>query len=228
MIVRHPLQADGGADLLPFLIYMLIFLIWIVSRTVAFITKGKRPGKSPTEQAEPKPQPVLDESLREFLEKVTGTSPAPPKPPQLPPQETMTPARRLRDVLRPTTPEVQPSPTRQRYAPPARREIIPARRPPETAPETKAVEELPSVEEMAVTEPEPRIRLVLGSVSALAGLDAMRMSMPSLQLPRISPTDTVYNQVDLRQPQAARRAMIERIVLGPPRCMSPDPEEIHF
>lgn len=71
-------------------------------------------------------------------------------------------------------------------------------------------------------------RAVLGSMSALAGLDAMRMPLPSLRLPH-QPARRLErkNRVSIKGANNLRRALIERIILGPPPSINPAPLEIH-
>jgi len=104
---------------------------------------------------------------------------------------------------------------------------MPTRPRPEPAPEPAPTEE-PSILDQDIEIPRSiHIGTVPGSLSGLAGLQAMRIPMPSLHLPRISDSGTARHHVDLSNVDDARRALIERIVLGPPRCMKPDPDEFH-
>jgi hypothetical protein len=71
-------------------------------------------------------------------------------------------------------------------------------------------------------------RPILGSMSALAGLDAMRMPLPSMRLPHQPSREVEHrNLTELKGTSNIRRALIHRIVLGPPPSINPTPLELH-
>lgn len=226
MDLTHSLQADGGADFLPFLIYLIIFLVWIVSRTLQVLTKGKRPepeGESPEESG-----PEMDDSLREFLETVTGRRTAPPAvpqrhrpPPPTPEEEPPPRPRPQRPAPGPQPPRAQPKTPR----PPRPARKAPAAKPPPTVPSSATTR---AIEETEIgTEEEPATSHRLGTFTSLAGFDALRIPMFSMRLPAMETARPPQNRVRINDPNAARRALIERVVLGPPRALNPHTDDLH-
>ena len=205
---------DGG-DLAPILIYLVIFVIWAVGKALTAIKKNQT--SAPGEQAS---RPTrggkrLDPSLKEFLETLTGqtieTEPAPaPAPPVRPVAQ---PPRRPPPVMSHPQP-IQPVPEPVFDIAAQAEDIYRTREAPANVIETTEIGEHDHFQEQT-----------LGSLSALAGMTALQMPMRSLHLPIQRENCDHRNPVHIRGPRSARRAMIERIILGPPRSLSTDPED---
>jgi hypothetical protein len=182
-------------DILPGLIWMVILIVWFVGKIFNAAAAGRRKPPPPRDEAEAEPtQAPAAEELREFLETLTGRTRAPPRP--------SAPAA----VPRKPPPLAQPRPAAREepnvFSPYA------LRPPPEMA---SAVDGLPPPPQGSV-----RPTQVPGTESLLVGLTNLRL--PGAALPRAHQWTTVQRHVsaDIQGRASLRRAMVQRLVLGPP------------
>ena len=242
--------AQQSPDFGPLIIYLIIGAIWVVGR-IATARRSRRGGSYEEEQPIDDDQPIegdgIDPALREFVEAVTGkkvlTKDRRP-PPRAMPQATPPVPRSAHPILRaPPVPRETPvglaAPVR-RAAPLRQATPIPRDRKATPGPDAPDPLEIGATDPYAVSEKaaqaiygteigdaddDDQPQVVLGSMSALAGMEALRMPLPSFRLPSMRQPNTLQHPVDLSSRHDVRRAMMERIVLGPPRGLAADPEE---
>lgn len=249
-------HAAGDFGFLVYIVIMLVWAIG--KATSAGKKGGKKPPGTPANKGAPPPRPrkpTLDPTLEDFLETLTGQKverqvepepldeetvlPLPPRPPRpgrgprTRPQ-SQPPRPRLRDLL------PQPSPPPTPAPPPPRAEPPPAQAPAAGL----AAEELKDAPEFSYAIPEARgnviesseigdaddhrFRPALGSMTALAGLDALRIPMSSHRLPHQPMRRTIgHTPVHIKGPANLRRALVDRILLGPPPSIDTRPLDIH-
>lgn len=197
----------------------------------------------------------IDPALRDFVEAVTGKkvlteerpppraapatpplprpvarpAPAPPLPLEIPPRPAA-PAQQATSLRRPAPARrAEPAPRKRRapvtpmsdMAEPAASDVIGHHDP--YAVSEKSAQAIYGTEIGDPDDDQPLV--VIGSLSALAGMEALRVAMPSFRLPTIREPDALRHPVNLGTREDIRRAMMERIVLGPPRGIAIDPEE---
>lgn len=223
------------ADLGPFVIYILIALLWIVGKVMT----GKKARQRQSEEPEVQPSPdeafdenvdrdVLDPALRDFVEAMTGkkvsrSAPAPP-PPQAPVLEA------------PFPPPVAPPLPIPRTVPREQNKPQETARISKGAPEGNTSEEDAffyreedgqAIYQSEIGDPsEAYSKVTLGSLSALSGMEAMRIPMPSHHLPRMPSIKQHTNFVALRKRKNLKKALVHRLVLGPPRFAGYHPDEV--
>lgn len=241
LAMPHPVLADispGGA------IYTLILIAWVISR-LAGLRKQRR-GAPREDAGEELPRPPasaprpVDAELRELFETITGQKLEPVRPPPPPgpvtSEATTTPARThvpppLPPPVRPAPaprPQRRPQPALARQAPPA---PTPARRPPPPpAPRVEPRDESSdSAEQAEAFIAAGRGTSVAVAAPALtfghhsAGGHALTIKLPSVRIGLGNATSgqSAHMLAALRTPQGLRTAMVQRVVLGPPRALDP-------
>lgn len=218
----------------PILFYLAIVVVWTVLKKVSDLARRRSqgddaPGATPAPpRTERRRETRIDPALQEFLESLTGQKieiepPAPraaPLPLPAPSRETTPkPPPRIHPAYQ-TRPKPRPAP------PPMR-----PRRP------EPAIEELPEDAYLLQNEVSDVIsqseigehehiaqRQVIGNLSALAGLEAMRIRMPSLQIPRQRKVVRGEYRVRLRGHDALEKAIVNRVIMGPPKAMGLEDE----
>jgi len=197
-------RADSGIE---GLIYVIILIIWGISQA---IRKGRKLDPSSPAPAAPRVPGEMPDELREMLETLTGQKLEPVSAPPPPPPVVADAPRRVDRVPKRRASAPQPA---QRYAPP------PLRLQPEEPIQVELSNELP--------------RSVIASLT----LKGLTSSMKSVRIPTANtgmamPMASHYGTgrgtpvLDLRDRSQMRKAMMGRILLGPPKALeaSPRPE----
>ncbi len=222
-------QIQLSGDAIAGIIWFVIFVIWGIGKLLASLREQKirreydrRVGESDAKA------PGMEDQLRNFLETLTGEElppwsspqPTPPKE-QAPPPPAVEPERPARvspygafpTAPRVSTPQFQHRQhgSRGRRASARTRAYNPLLA---DAGKVAGVENV--VEKVAAGAALPGHEYMLGTRN-----DGMRLPMFGLQLPDPDKENRAVHRYRIRGVDDLRRAMMDRIVLGPPRGMSP-------
>ena len=217
--MNAPVILASGLE--PLLFYLFIVVVWTVAKKLS--EKSRRQPRDGDAPKAPLP-PELNENLREFIETMTGR----PLPRVEPPPPPPVVARRGPAVR----PQPAPAKTEPRPPPAVRRPTRPKRPVPARFVSLEAP--TPGTADIAETEITDAIRdeegalTALGKMSALTRMQAMRLAMPSLRLPHLRDNALPRFRVDLKTHHPLRRAIVERVILGPPRGMGTERSDTPF
>ena len=198
--------ADGIG---PLLIYLAIFAFWAIAKKISQLAMKQQDG-SPKES-------TMDPDLKDFLEKLSGKKLQPQGPPVQPPPPVMPPVK------------VVPPPLFQaetRHLESGKIVSPPSYTPQPVAPPSEEGGDLIAQTEIG-DEIHQETKLTLGKLSALTRMPSMRMAMPSHKLPFQKDDKKAIFRVGIRDRRSLTRAMVERIVLGPPRGQGDNSEDRH-
>jgi len=214
----------------PILFYLAIVVVWTVFKKISSLAQRSKGGGGSSEAA-PAPQRSerrqgarLDPALKDFLESLTGQkieveppAAAPPQP--IPRRETApSPASRIHPAYQIPSEQVPPPPKLPRRPEPVVEEIGE-----DSYLIQGEVSDFISRSEIGEHEHIVR-RQVIGNLSALAGLEALRMPMPSFNLPGMQAVKRGDYKVQLRGHDAVEHAIVQRVILGPPKAMGLEDE----
>jgi hypothetical protein len=207
-VTAHLVKAGGGGDAL---IWLVLAIIWVVAQIVSQTKRGR--SRPPTQPASPPraPQRTFNDDLKQIMESLLQQN--------MPPADTQTPLPPI-----PYAGEAEPAPAatpratqtraRPRHHPAPARAKIPA---PPAAPPPRRIP-LPA-------EAMPPIPKTSASKSAVSLLRVPTVRVRGLSLPAMGTATGIGTRAPRHQKmfkgrQALRNAVINRIVLGPPRAMA--------
>ena len=216
-------QVQASGDALPGIIWMIFLAIWALGK---FLQRFKpSDSENPPSQESASPS-SLENQLRDFLETVTGETlsekPPPVRPraqPALPPNPTtlqeQREAQRSRTSRSPRP--IDAPPVAQRAPTAAKRKSSPPTRLPKETP-FKTIGQGSGIEDQLELLPSPELH---GSHKyMLAGSHGLTMKMQGMRLPDTEHEANATIRYNIPDKAGLKRAMIDRIVLGPPRGIS--------
>lgn len=224
MAAHLPIAAGIGVE---GIIWLIILIFWGIAQA---IQKSRRSGPG----APPRRAPIpIDDDLREMLEQLTGQPSAPPRPTT----RTLTLEEDV-DEEAPAPPPPPPPPIRARAPTLAQqRHRHPAPPPPaRTRPAPPSPPAIRPQDEAAYADLTPSIsaeHFAEAGAALRSGLNApglsMRMKGMSLQGMATMPSGSMARQrgrpmldlAELKNPATLRRAVLAKVILDPPRGLSP-------
>lgn len=219
-MIDHVVKADSGADKI---IWILLAVFWVIAQ---LLTKGRGKGSLPQPPpAPPRPGPSIEDDLKQLFETISRTAGGAEAGPKSPPPPPPAPMRPIPYGFRPkpaTSPPPQRRPIRTRLVPTEAARVTSAR-PQEPSTAAPAPEALRPMSAASLTETAMSHRAQPGSMTIPLS-KVLPSAGHSFKLPAMSiATGILYargthgNRV-FRGRGALRRAVISRIVLGPPKA----------
>ena len=224
------IHAENGFG--PIFFYLAIVVVWTVFKKLSGLAQRKKERGDPREAAPAPPRTErrrdarIDPALKEFLESLTGQK-IEVEPPAPPAETRPLPIPRRETTPRPS-PRIHPA-----YQTPAER-LPPPKLPRRPEPVLEEIGEDAYLLQHEVSDFISRSeigehehitqRLVIGNMSALAALEALRIPMPSMNLPGQRAVKRGDYKVQLRGHDAVEHAIVQRVIMGPPKAMGLEDE----
>jgi len=242
-VKEHLIRAEGGIE---GLIWLVLFVFWVVAQVFSRKAKQSRgkPGRPPPS---PGKSQTTEQSLQDFLERLNesmGGQPVPKEPPPPTPTE-----RELHPTIQKyeerQRQKKQPPAPQPRHATPPPPPGTAAHR--ETHPEIKAQRQRRKsvIEERAARmqeimskaaresstsayktdltdEGDRRFTSPVNTRSQIVSLRGLRMSLPRIKMPSMHRAPPSSIKLEIKSGADVKRAIVARIVLGPPRALAPE------